>query len=36
LRYAPEARHIGHFFVDKFPDDIARTLSDFLTSIAAT
>jgi haloacetate dehalogenase len=26
----------GHFFVDQFPDDIAQTLSDFLTSIAAT
>ena len=24
----------GHFFVDQFPDDVARTLSDFLTSIA--
>jgi haloacetate dehalogenase len=26
----------GHFFVDQFPDDVTRTLSDFLTSIAAT
>jgi surfactin synthase thioesterase subunit len=25
----------GHFFVDQFPDDVARTLSDFLDSIAA-
>jgi len=25
----------GHFFVDQFPDDVARTLSDFLYSVAA-